>query len=72
MRDRQTRYAEQYGADRWLMCKTAYAIVVERLLKHAKKDGAALEIFFEETGKDEDRRLISYHRLLKVEGMPFD
>ena len=66
------RYRDKYGDDRWLMCKTAYAIVVERALKFARARGASLEIFYEEAGKDEDRNLLRYHKSLKAEGMPFD
>jgi len=66
------RYRETYGADRWLMCKTAYAILVERAAKHAQRCNAKLEIYFERAGRKEDRNLLSYHKALKVDGMPFD
>lgn len=66
------RYAEKYGDQRWLMCKTAYAILVERSLKFAKRAGANLEVFYEEAGKKEDRALLEYHKTLKAAGMPFD
>lgn len=66
------RYKEKYGGDRWLMCKTAYAILVERAAKHAQRRGAQLEIYFEGAGREEDRNLLSYHKALKAEGMPFD
>lgn len=66
------RYKEKYGADRWLMCKTAYTILVERATKHAKRRDATLEIYFEGAGKEEDRNLLSYHKGLKSDGMPFD
>lgn len=67
-----TRYAEKYGDQRWLMCKTAYAILIERSLKFATAAGANLEVFFEEAGKHEDRAVTAYHKSLKVDGMPFD
>jgi Protein of unknown function (DUF3800) len=66
------RYREKYGDDRWLMCKTAYSIVVERALKFVRRKGAALEVFYEEAGKEEDRNLLDYHKALKASGMPFD
>ncbi len=66
------RYAETYGDQRWLMCKTAYAILVERAVKFARSKGSQLEVFFEQAGRDEDRNLIGYHRELKRAGMPFD
>lgn len=66
------RYQERYGDQRWLMCKTAYTIVIERALKYAQQRGAELEVFFEEAGAREDRALVEYHRELKRNGMPFD
>ena len=66
------RYAAKYGDQRWLMCKTAYAILIERSLKFAAAAGANLEVFYEEAGKHEDRAVAAYHKSLKVDGMPFD
>jgi hypothetical protein len=66
------RYAEKYGDKRWLMCKTAYAILIERSLKVVTAAGANLEVFFEEAGMHEDRAIAAYHKSLKVDGMPFD
>jgi hypothetical protein len=59
------RYRDKYGPARWLMCKTAYCILVERAAKFAKKSGSLLEVFFEETGKAEDRAISDYARSLK-------
>jgi hypothetical protein len=64
-RDRQGGYVARYNehdADRlWLMCKTAYCILIERAAKYADSQGRLLRVFFEETGKAEDRALIAYH-----------
>ena len=66
------RYSGRYGGEPWLMCKTAYAILIERAAKYAQRFNAELEIFFEQSGKAEDRDLKAYTKLLKREGMPFD
>jgi hypothetical protein len=66
------RYKEQYGDDRWLMCRTAYSIVIERALKYAKSQDAVLEVLYEGAGEAEDRNLEAYHKELKRGGMPFD
>lgn len=66
------RYREKYQERLWLMCKTAYSILIERAAKHAERQGRVLRVFFEETGKAEDRALISYTKELKAQGMPFD
>lgn len=66
------RYKEHYAERLWWMCKTAYCILIERAAKYAHSQGRVLRVFFEETGKLEDRALIAYHRSLKEVGMPFD
>ena len=66
------RYKEQYGNDRWLMCKTAYSILIERAAKHARRSECRLEVSYEGAGQREDRNIEEYHKALKVVGMPFD
>lgn len=73
--DRQgyvARYKEHYQERLWLMCKTAYCILVERAAKYAQKRQRNLRVFFEQSGKREDRDIIAYAKALKHEGMPFD
>jgi hypothetical protein len=65
------RYAERYGKP-WMLCKTAFAILVERAAKHASRCGTRLEIYFEQSGEQEDRDIQSYALALEKEGMPFD
>lgn len=66
------RYKEQYQERLWLMCKTAYSILIERAAKYADSQGRVLRVFFEECGKQEDRDLIQYAKALKKDGMPFN
>ncbi len=66
------RYARKYGNDRWLMCKTAYSILLERAAKFARSNNGTIEVFFEESGRSEDQNLQAYHRHLMSNGMPFD
>lgn len=66
------RYRDQYSNRLWYMCKTAYSILIERAAKYADSQGRVLRVFFEETGKSEDRDLIQYTKALKAEGMPFN
>lgn len=65
------RYKEQYEERLWLMCKTAYSILIERAAKYADSQGRVLRVFFEECGRQEDRDLIQYAKALKTDGMPF-
>lgn len=66
------RYEERYRGKRWLMCKTAYTILVERVCKYVQLQNGNLEVRFEEVGKFEDRAIVQYARDLKKEGMPFN
>jgi len=65
------RYADRYQTP-WLLCKTAFAILIERAAKYAARSGGWLEIYFEQAGQKEDRDILSYARALETEGMPFD
>lgn len=66
------RYKDQYGQKRWQLCKTAYCILVERVAKYVKSQGATFEVFFEQSGKKEDRVIKQYSRSLKKDGHPFE
>lgn len=65
------RYKASYAEQLWLMCKTAFTILVERSAKFADGESRALEIYHEEAGKKEDRDIINYIRELKTTGSPF-
>ena len=66
------RYAERYQGRPWRMDKTAFAILIERSVKYARSRERRLRVFFERSGKQEDRDILAHFRELKTEGMPFD
>lgn len=66
------RYREKHNGQPWWMCKTAYAILIERVAKYVTEQNGTLSIRFEEAGKREDRAIIQYARDLKVTGLPFN
>lgn len=66
------RYKGKYGDNRWALCKTAYAILIDRVVKYVKSKGGILHIRFEESGEKEDRSIIEYAKDMKVHGLPFD
>src|SRR3546814_4091498 len=49
------RYKGRYNEQLWLMCKTAFSILVERAAKFADDEGRQLAIYFEGAGPKEDR-----------------
>ena len=67
-----SRYKEKYGDKRWLMCKTAYTVLVERVAKYVSAQGGTFEVRFEEVGKKEDYSLLEYAKEMKAKGHPFN
>jgi len=67
-----SRYKTQYDKQLWPMCKTTYSILIERAAKFADQQDCKLEIYYEGSGRKEDRDIIRYARGLKKEGTPFD
>ena len=65
------RYKKHYD-QLWQMCRTAFGILVERSAKFSERENRKLEIFFESSGRKEDRDLIQYLRDLKKRGNFFD
>lgn len=65
------RYLELYQQQPWLLCKTAFSVVVERAAKYARSVGHRLRVAPERCNKPEDRLLKGYYAQLKTEGMPF-
>ncbi len=66
------RYREKYQERIWLMCKTAFSILIERAAKYVDDHDGAMEVYFEKSGKKEDRDIIQYMRDLKTDGLAFD
>jgi hypothetical protein len=66
------RYREKYGRERWLLCKTAFTVVVERAVKHARAQGAKLRVLVERSDRETDRMLRGYYDDLRKCGHPFD
>jgi len=67
-----SRYREKWGRNRWLLCKTAFCVAVERAAKFAISEGAVLRVFPERTSKVDDELLRGYFDDLRISGHPFD
>jgi hypothetical protein len=65
------RYRERYGRQRWNLCKTAFAICVERAAKYARREGFKLKVYIERCDKETDKRMQEYYTMLRSQGMPF-
>jgi hypothetical protein len=65
------RYRAKYGRQTWMLCRTAFAVVVERAAKHAIKNGCKLRVYVEEGDKTADDMVRQYYSDLRTNGMPF-
>lgn len=66
------RYRDKYGRARWLLCKTAFVVVVERVAKLARDEGCRLRVLVEKSDKRTDAMLRGYYDGLRTVGHPFD
>lgn len=66
------RYKERYGGKPWWMCKTAFAVLVERVSKYVIERDRRFKIILENIGAKEEKAFIEYFRSLRKEGPPFD
>ena len=67
-----SRYLEKYGRKRWDLCKTAFAVSVERAAKLARDQGYKLKVFVERGDKKTDRHVKQYYDDLRKVGSPFN
>lgn len=66
------RYREKFGRRQWHLCRTAFAIVVERAAKFARRDARKLRVMPERSSKRDEERLVRYYDDLRAAGPPFD
>jgi hypothetical protein len=67
----RARYAKSYGDEKWLYCKTAFSVLLERTVKFVRAKNARLRVHVEETAKAPDALIRDYYLSLGREGMPF-
>lgn len=65
------RYLEQYGKDRWMLCKTAFAVLLERAAKYARGQNCKLKVFVERGDQNTDTIMKDYYNNIRSNGMPF-
>lgn len=65
------RYREKYGRQRWLLCKSAFSILVERAAKFVATQDGKLRVFVEKSDKRTDRIVRGYYDELRDTGAPF-
>lgn len=64
-------YLEMYGKSKWLLCRSAFDITVERAVKYAVSVGAKLDIVFE-SDVSINATVKGYFANLKANGLAFD
>lgn len=65
------RYFPKYGRQRWLLCKSAFSIVVERSAKFVRNRGGRLRVYIEKSDRKTDLTLKGYYDEMRGKGMPF-
>lgn len=65
------RYKEKYAGERWMLCKTAFAVSVERAAKYARSIGRKLRVCPERCNKAENAMMRGYYNELRANGSPF-
>jgi hypothetical protein len=69
----RARYEKKYQpSERWLLCKTAFTILVERAAKYAQQKGYRLRVLVEKSDKGTDEQMRRYYQELKSSGPPFN
>ena len=66
------RYDAIYGNRKWSLCKSAFAISVERASKYARHHARKLNVYVEKSDRKTDNRLKQHFLDLKKSGHPFD
>jgi hypothetical protein len=67
------RYYKIYDeTKRWWLCKTALAVLLERTVKYALREGCVVRVYVERSDKEIDRCMRSYYDDLRTKGLPFD
>jgi hypothetical protein len=64
-------YLEKYKQNRWLLCRSAFDITVERAVKLAKIEGKKLHVVFE-SDPGVNRIVTDYFTNLRTNGLAFD
>lgn len=64
-------YLEKHGDQKWLLCRSAFDITVERAAKYARAEGRKLRIIFESDAPF-DPIVKGYFAKLKSDGLEFD
>jgi hypothetical protein len=65
-------YGKREGDAKWLLCRSAFDIVVERSAKLAKQHGRRLKIFYEMADPVTDDRIENYFYNMKANGLGFN
>jgi hypothetical protein len=65
-------YGKREGDKKWLLCRSAFDILLERSAKFARHKGRRLKVYFEMADPDTNQRIKSYYVNLKNNGLGFD
>jgi Protein of unknown function (DUF3800) len=65
-------YGSRVGDAKWLLCRSAFDILIDRSGKYAKSQNRRLRVFYERADPSTDERVEDYFRNIKTTGLAFD
>lgn len=65
-------YGKREGDAKWLLCRSAFDILIDRTAKLAKLKGRRIRVFYERADPETDSRIEGYFYNIKKNGMEFD
>jgi hypothetical protein len=65
-------YGSRVGDAKWLLCRSAFDILIDRSGKYAKFQNRRLRVFYERADPSTDERVEDYFRNIKTAGLAFD
>jgi hypothetical protein len=65
-------YGSRAGDAKWLLCRSAFDILIDRSAKFAKSRGRRLRVFYERSDPTTDQRVESYFQNIRDNGLAFD
>ena len=66
------RYKAKHKGDRWMMCQTAFAVLLDRGAKLAARESRGLKIYLEKGDDTADNLIRAYLEDILKNGLPFD
>jgi hypothetical protein len=65
-------YGKREGQEKWLLCRSAFDIVMDRASKFARIKNRRIKVFYERADPETDKRIEGYFHNIRENGLEFD